>query len=79
MLIFQITVVRENQLTPAINSQNPLGTDGSSVFDYNYNAAFAPNKQHGGLFVRCQNRTEPSNPYNVGPSVIAFTSVAFSL
>jgi len=70
---------RLNDFIPVISSRYPSFAFGSSVFDYNYNAAFVPlfdtngkQKKSGALLVRCQNYTR-DNIYEVGPSMIAFT------
>jgi predicted GH43/DUF377 family glycosyl hydrolase len=41
---------------------------------YNYNPAVVPGTENGdyGLLVRCQNITNSSDPYSVGPSVLAY-------
>jgi|SaaInlStandDraft_5_1057022.scaffolds.fasta_scaffold48511_1 predicted GH43/DUF377 family glycosyl hydrolase len=60
-------------------SNQPIFNPNESVFDYNYNAAYLPKAKGGsngnaGLLVRCQDRVNASNPYNVQPSRIAFAS-----
>lgn len=56
---------------PLISSQYPLGV-GYSGFLYAYNTAYVPLLD--GLLVRAQDITNASDPYSVGPSVLALTS-----
>jgi len=72
---YSFRLQRLNKIEPVVSSQYSKGEYGSSSFTYSYNTAFAPlfdQNYTGGLFVRCQQNTDSSNPYNVGPSVISF-------
>jgi len=70
---YSVVANRINSNLPVINSQIPIFLPGSSIFDYNYNAAFVPNQN--ALLVRCQNQTSGSNQYLVGPSRIAYVPI----
>jgi predicted GH43/DUF377 family glycosyl hydrolase len=77
-LSFNMTIRRLAQ-TPLVSSQIPAGQPGSSPFPYCYNAAYVPLPNGQGevataLLLRCQDLTNASDPYSVGPSFLALAT-----
>jgi predicted GH43/DUF377 family glycosyl hydrolase len=67
---YTVTARILNRQLPVINSQR-----GDSIFLYNYNSAVVPKMGEDALLVRCQNISNPHDPYSVTQSKLALTKL----